>query len=105
MKELHINQVFEKTSIAGIALENRILQSATYEGMADEEGYPKSELLTTYERLAKNNVGAIISGYVAVQRNGRAVSNICLFDSDDCIDDYRKLSTKVESTMYRLYFK
>jgi 2,4-dienoyl-CoA reductase-like NADH-dependent reductase (Old Yellow Enzyme family) len=90
-----MNQVFEKTSIAGIVLENRILRSATYEGMADEEGYPKSELLTTYERLARNKVGAIITGYVAVQRNGRVVRNMCLFDSDDYIDDYRKLSTKV----------
>jgi len=92
-----MNQVFEKTSIAGIVLENRILRSATYEGMADEEGHPKSELLTTYERLARNKVGAIITGYWAVQRNGRAYSNMCMFDSDDSIDSCRKLSTAVRS--------
>jgi 2,4-dienoyl-CoA reductase-like NADH-dependent reductase (Old Yellow Enzyme family) len=90
-----MNQVFEKTSIAGIILENRILRSATYEGMADAEGHPKNELLAIYERLAKNNVGAIITGYVAVQRNGWSARNMCLFDSNDYIDDYRKLSTKV----------
>lgn len=84
-----MNQVFEKTSIAGIALENRILRSATYEGMADEEGQPKNELLTTYERLAQNKVGAIISGYWAVQRNGRAYPHMCMFDSDDSIDSGR----------------
>jgi 2,4-dienoyl-CoA reductase-like NADH-dependent reductase (Old Yellow Enzyme family) len=90
-----MNQVFEKTSIAGIVLENRILRSATYEGMADEEGRPKDELSSIYERLARNKVGAIITGYVAVQRNGRVARNMCLFDSDDYIDDYRKLSAKV----------
>jgi 2,4-dienoyl-CoA reductase-like NADH-dependent reductase (Old Yellow Enzyme family) len=84
-----MNQVFEKISIAGIVLENRILRSATYEGMADDEGYPKSELLTIYERLARNKVGAIITGYVAVQRNGWSTRNMCLFDSNDHIDDYK----------------
>ena len=62
-----MNQVFEKTSIAGIVLENRILRSAAMEGVGDDEGRPKDELLTIYERLAKNKVGAIITGYVAVQ--------------------------------------
>jgi len=90
-----MNQVFEKTSIAGIVLENRILRSAAMEGVGDNEGRPKDELLTIYERLAKNKVGAIITGYVAVQRNGRTYRNMCLFDSDNYIDNYRKLSAKV----------
>jgi 2,4-dienoyl-CoA reductase-like NADH-dependent reductase (Old Yellow Enzyme family) len=92
-----MNQIFEKTSIAGITLENRILRSATHEGMGDDKGYPKNELLTTYERLAKNKVGAIITGYVAVQRNGKTLPNICLFDSDDCIDSYKKISIAIRS--------
>jgi 2,4-dienoyl-CoA reductase-like NADH-dependent reductase (Old Yellow Enzyme family) len=92
-----MNQVFEKTSIAGIALENRIFRSATYEGMADEEGRPKDDLLTVYERLARNKVGAIITGYWAVQRNGRAYPHMCMFDSDDSIDSCRKLSTAVRA--------
>src|SRR5512135_2578734 len=88
-------EVFEKTSIAGITLENRILRSGTCEGMGDEEGYPKSELTTLYERLAKNKVGAIITGYVAVQGNGRTVRSMGMFDSDKFIDSYRKLSSIV----------
>jgi 2,4-dienoyl-CoA reductase-like NADH-dependent reductase (Old Yellow Enzyme family) len=33
-----MNQVFKKTSIAGLVLKNRILHSATLEGMKDNAG-------------------------------------------------------------------
>ena len=32
--------VFEPASLAGIKLKNRIIRSATHEGMADEKGFP-----------------------------------------------------------------
>jgi len=90
-----MNKVFEKTSIAGIVLENRIIRSATLEGMGDDAGYPKDGLTTIYERLAENKVGAIITGYVTVQRNGRTVPTMCVFDDDKYIDNYKKICAKV----------
>ena len=85
-----MNRVFERTSISGIVLENRIIRSATLEGMGDEAGYPRADLITIYERLAENKVGAIITGYVTVQRNGRTVPTMCIFDDDKYIDNYIK---------------
>jgi 2,4-dienoyl-CoA reductase-like NADH-dependent reductase (Old Yellow Enzyme family) len=85
------NQVFENNTLAGIRLENRIIRSATCEGMADKDGFPSSDMLSLYERLSKGKVGAIITGYVAVQRNGRTVSTMGLFDDDKYIDAYRRL--------------
>jgi 2,4-dienoyl-CoA reductase-like NADH-dependent reductase (Old Yellow Enzyme family) len=90
-----MNKVFEKTTIAGITLENRIIRSATCEAMADDEGYPKNELLTLYERLAKNKAGAIITGYMAVQRNGRVIHSMGMFDNDKYIDSYKRLTSKI----------
>lgn len=90
-----MNQVFEKTSIGGMTLENRILRSGAHEGMGLEDGRPDNDILTVYERLARNKVGAIITGITTVQQNGRTFSNTRLFDSDRFIDSYKPLTAKI----------
>jgi len=87
-----MNRLFEKTSIAGMDLKNGILWSATHEGLGDEQGYPMKELTGIYKKLAKNNVGAIITGYACVQQGGKSLTNMRMFDNDKFIDDYSKIS-------------
>ena len=79
---LIMNKIFESASIAEIVIKNRILRSATHEGMSDDAGYPTAELYDLYERLASNNVGAIITGFVAIQPSGRMLKNTCMLDND-----------------------
>ncbi len=88
-------KVFEETTIAGIKIKNRIFRSATHEGMCDLEGYPTDKLQQLYIRLAKGGVGAIITGYVSVQKNGRTMINQRMFDNDKYIDAYRKITDNV----------
>ena len=64
--------IFTPTTIGGIALRNRIIRAATDESMGDEGGFPTAQLTALYERLAKGEVGAIITGYIAVV-NGRSL--------------------------------
>ncbi len=90
-----MNRVFEKTSVAGMVFENRILRSATHEGLGDEDGHTRKELLSLYEKLAKSNVGAIITGYVGIQKNGRLLKNMCMFDNDEYIDEHKELILKI----------
>ena len=45
--------LFEKTEIKGMELKNRLVRSATYEGMADENGFPTENLFELYKRLAQ----------------------------------------------------
>ena len=49
--------LFEKTSIKSMELKNRLVRSATHEGMADENGSPTKALFELYERLAKGGTG------------------------------------------------
>ena len=87
---------FEATSLAGIKLKNRIIRSATYEGMADEKGFPNEKLKKLYINLAKGEVGAIITGNAAVQANGKAsLFNMTMIDSDDKIPAYREIVNAV----------
>lgn len=88
-------KVFEESSIAGVKLRNRIMRSATHEGMGDTEGRPMPELTNLYTRLVKGGVGAIVTGFVSVQKNGRTLMNMRMFDDDRYIDDYQKLNATI----------
>jgi len=87
-----MRDVFTESSIAGIKLKNRIIRSATYEGLSDEEGRPTKKLADTYLKLAKGEVGAIITGLIGVHRKGRSHKHMCLMDRDELIDDYKKIN-------------
>jgi 2,4-dienoyl-CoA reductase-like NADH-dependent reductase (Old Yellow Enzyme family) len=87
--------VFESSTIAGMKLKNRVLRTATHEGMGDKEGRPMPELTDLYLDLARGGVGAIITGYAAVQKNGRTLMNMRMFDRDDLVDDYKKINAQL----------
>ncbi|NOY37515.1 MAG: NADH:flavin oxidoreductase [Chlorobi bacterium] len=90
------NAVFEPASLAGIKLKNRIIRSATHEGMADEKGFPTEKLKKLYIRLAKGGAGAIITGYAAVQANGKSsLFAMTMIDNDDSIPEYREITNAV----------
>ena len=88
--------LFEKTTISGIEVSNRIIRSATHDGLADENGAPSDKLIAKYERLAKGEIGCIITGYAAVSRNGVSPypRMMKIFD-DGVIDKYKELTEAV----------
>ncbi len=91
-----MKNVFEEAKIGNIKLKNRIIRSATHEGMADENGKPTEMLIRKYEALAKGEVGAIITGYTGIQQNGKApLRNMLMIDSDGHIDSYKKTVNEV----------
>ena len=59
-------KVFENAPIGTISLRNRTIRSATREGLADDQGYPGEALTRLYTRLAKGELGAIITGFATV---------------------------------------
>jgi len=89
-------KVFETAEIGTIKLRNRIIRSATHEGLADEQGYPTDNLLKKYETLAKNEVACIITGLAGVMRNGKSSSyNMLMIDNDSFIDSYKLITQKI----------
>jgi len=56
-----------------MALPNRFVRSATWEGMADDEGRPTPELTRLYTELARGRVGLIITSHAFVSAEGKAV--------------------------------
>ncbi len=90
--------IFNETAISGISVKNRIIRSATHDGLADENGAPSEQLIAKYENLAKNEIGCIITGYAAVSPNGVSPypRMMKIFD-DGVIDKYKALTDAVHS--------
>lgn len=90
--------IFESVNISGIELKNRIIRSATHDGLADENGAPTKRMIKKYEYLAKNDVGCIITGYAGVSENGMSPYPAMLkIHNDENIEAYKKLTNAVHS--------
>lgn len=90
--------LFNKTTISGVEVKNRIIRSATHDGLADEYGAPTNKLIKKFEILAQNDVGCIIAGYAGVSRNGVSPypRMMTIFD-DRVIDKYKELTSAVHN--------
>jgi len=67
-----MSKMFERTEINGMALENRFVRSATWEGMAATDGAVTQKLVATMADLARGGVGLIISSHSYVRPEGQA---------------------------------
>lgn len=63
--------IFEETTINNMTLGNRLIRSATWEGMCEPDGRPTAKLTNCYRKLAKGGVGLIITGYAFVSPEGK----------------------------------
>lgn len=68
-----MSKLFEPTSINGMAIANRFVRSATYEGMANDDGSCTQKLIDYMASLAKGGVGLIITGDAYVRPDGQAL--------------------------------
>ena len=66
--------VFESSTIGNIRLKNRIVRSATWEGMADDAGNVTDKLLKFYKQLGEGDLGVVISGHAYVSPEGESES-------------------------------
>jgi 2,4-dienoyl-CoA reductase-like NADH-dependent reductase (Old Yellow Enzyme family) len=65
-------KLFETTTINAVTLENRFVRSATWEGLATDDGFVTDRLIDLSVQLAKGGVGLIITGHAYVSKEGQA---------------------------------
>ncbi len=88
-------QIFEECRVGNVNLRNRLVRSATHDGLADDGG-PSEELVRKYAFMAKNDVGCIIAGYAIVSKEGSSSYPRCLdFFSDGLAEKYKRLTSEV----------
>lgn len=87
--------LFDATNLAGISVKNRLIRSATYEGMADDKGHLTDQLFNLYEDLAIGEVGIIITSLSAISEREKWIPWQLGIDNDSFISDYTKLTNTV----------
>jgi 2,4-dienoyl-CoA reductase-like NADH-dependent reductase (Old Yellow Enzyme family) len=87
--------LFEETTINGMTLKNRLVRSATWEGMAAPDGRPTPKMAAFYRDLAAGGVGLIISGFAFVQPDGKALPGQMGIHTDDFAEGYQAITGAV----------
>ena len=90
-----MKMIFENTTINGLELRNRLVRSATWEGLGDPDGGVNDRLIDVYRELSDGGVGLIITGYMAVRGEGRQQATQLLVDHDRCIPGLAELADAV----------
>jgi len=70
--EVPMSEMFEAAEINGMKLANRFVRSATWEGMARDDGACSPKLVGLMSELAKGDVGLIITSHAYVRQDGQA---------------------------------
>ena len=94
--------LFEESTINGMRLHNRLVRSATWEGMCGPEGRPTGKLLDYYRDLARGGIGLIISGYTFVSPDGKQLPGKMGIHDDGFEADYLKLTDAVHDAGGRI---
>ena len=90
--------LFETTTIKSMSLTNRFVRSATWEGMAKEDGSCPLKLTDLMVRLAKGGVGLIITSHAYVSRNGRARLRQLGIHSDELVPGLAAMAKAVHNS-------
>ncbi|BBB90526.1 MAG TPA: NADH:flavin oxidoreductase [Methylomusa anaerophila] len=96
--------LFDETTINNInninnmKLQNRIIRSATWEGMADSAGRLTNRLIKVYETLANGGVGLIITGGTYFTKDSTTLPGMAGIYEDSLLQDYEKFTDMVHSS-------
>lgn len=97
--------LFTPLKIGNLEILNRLVCSATYEGMARENGEVSDELIKRYVTLSKGEVGLSITGMMYVQSSGRGYKYQLGIHDDKMTDGLKKLVGMVHREKGKIVFQ
>ncbi len=99
-------ELFEKANIGKCELSNRIIRSATFEGMCDKDGFPTETYLSFYKELSKNKIGGIITGFAYISGEGKAMQpGQAGIYSEEFIQHYKKVTNEVHASGCKIFMQ
>lgn len=90
-----MKKIFESATINQLTIKNRLVRSATWEGMCEQNGRPTEKLAQYYRTLSAGGIGLIISGYTFIRPEGKQLAGKMGIYTDDFESDFKKLTSAV----------
>lgn len=88
--------LFTPRKIGNLVIKNRVVRSATWMGRADRHGKVTDKLISVYKKLAENNIGLIITGFMFVSNKGKAAPRQLGINDDFLIHSLKNLVSQVK---------
>ena len=86
-----MKQIFEPVTLKNLRVKNRLVRSATWEGIADADGKIFDDTYKIYRELARGGVGTIITGFTSVAANDFYFGGMMRLSDSKLIPQYKKL--------------
>ena len=80
-----IGGIFHPWRLGSLEIPNRLVRSATEEGLSTGVGAPTQRLVDLTSDLARGGVGLVIAGSAFISREGRGATNVTGIDHDALI--------------------
>lgn len=90
-----MTSLFEQSKINTVKLKNRMIRSATWEGMCEPDGRPTRKLMDYYCDLVKGGIGLIITGYTYVRQDGKQLPGKMGIYTDDFAPEFKQMTRAV----------
>ena len=90
-----MSKLFESSTINGMLLANRFVRSATWEGMAGDDGSVTPALENCMAQLAEGQVGLIISSHAYISPEGQAGPKQLGIYRDDLVEGLKQMTGDV----------
>ncbi|MBW2544485.1 MAG: NADH:flavin oxidoreductase [Deltaproteobacteria bacterium] len=92
-----MSKLFENSVINGMNLPNRFVRSATWEGMAADDGAVTPKLIETMAALARGGVGLIISSHAYIRPEGQGSPWQLGIYNDELVPGLQEMTAEVHA--------
>ncbi len=87
-----MKKLFEEVSLGRIHLKNRLVRSATWEGLADRKGCLTKPLFDKCEGIARGGVGCFVTGFTSVSDLDPGFRGMARLSREDHVSGFRRLA-------------
>ena len=88
-------KMFTPWKLGSVEIPNRLMRSATWEGMADSRGRAEPRLATLLGNLAKGGVGLVVTGYAYVLPEGQGLPAQTGIHNDTCVEPLARVAQAI----------